>query len=89
MTGRLRRSGPRGGPWRRFVLHRVARLVIVSVVLVSATFMVVRLVPGDPAQAAIGLQPDRTPGGKWYVVGPDGAPVTGAVAAATTRGKGY
>ena len=47
--------------WGRFLLQRVVRVVIVSVVLITATFVTVRLVPGDPAQKAIGMQTDRSP----------------------------
>lgn len=46
--------------WGRFLLQRVVRVVIVSVVLVTATFITVRLVPGNPAEKAIGMQTDRT-----------------------------
>ena len=47
--------------WGRFVVQRVVRVVVVSVVLITATFVTVRLVPGDPAQKAIGMQTDRSP----------------------------
>lgn len=47
--------------WVRFLISRLVRLVVVVVVLITATFAVVRLVPGDPATAVIGLQSDRTP----------------------------
>ena len=47
--------------WGRFLLRRIIRVVVVSVVLVTATFLTVRLVPGDPAQKAIGMQTDRSP----------------------------
>ncbi|MFN8050731.1 MAG: ABC transporter permease [Acidimicrobiales bacterium] len=46
--------------WGRFLLRRVVRVVVVSVVLVTATFLTVRLVPGDPARKAIGMQTDRS-----------------------------
>lgn len=47
--------------WGRFLLQRVVRVVVVSVVLITATFVTVRLVPGDPAQKAIGMRTDRSP----------------------------
>lgn len=47
--------------WGRFLLQRVVRAVVVSVVLITATFVTVRLVPGDPAQKAIGMRTDRSP----------------------------
>ena len=47
--------------WGRFILRRLIRVVIVSLVLLTATFAAVRLVPGDPAQKIIGMTTDRTP----------------------------
>jgi|SRR5579862_1920422 len=41
--------------WGRFVAGRLLALVVVSVGLVIATFSMVRLVPGDPAVAAAGI----------------------------------
>lgn len=46
--------------WVRFLAQRLLRIVIVSLVLVTATFVTVRMVPGDPALKAIGMQSDRT-----------------------------
>lgn len=40
--------------------RRLIRVIVVSVVLVTATFIAVRLVPGNPAEKAIGLQTDRS-----------------------------
>lgn len=47
--------------WLRFIGQRVLRAVIVSVVLVTATFVTVRMVPGNPAEKAVGIATDRTP----------------------------
>ncbi len=56
------RSGTAGSAarWGRFLAQRVLRVVVVSVVLITATFVTVRLVPGDPAEKAIGMQTDRS-----------------------------
>jgi len=45
--------------WLRFVIWRLVRLGVVLLVLLFATFMIVRLVPGDPARLAAGF--DATP----------------------------
>lgn len=47
--------------WGRFILRRLVRVAVVSLVLLTATFAAVRLVPGDPAQKIIGMTTDRTP----------------------------
>lgn len=47
--------------WGRFLAQRLLRVIVVSIVLVTATFITVRMVPGDPALKAIGMQSDRTP----------------------------
>lgn len=41
-------------PWVRFALRRAVGLVLVLGVLVVATFLMVQLVPGDPARAVAG-----------------------------------
>jgi peptide/nickel transport system permease protein len=43
-----------GHPWLRFALRRALVLVASLVVLVTATFVAVHLVPGDPARAGLG-----------------------------------
>lgn len=48
------------GHWARFLAQRVVRLIVVTIVLITATFIAVRLVPGNPAEKAIGIQTDRT-----------------------------
>ena len=42
------------GRWTRFALRRASRLLISLWVLVSATFLMIHLVPGDPVRAALG-----------------------------------
>jgi peptide/nickel transport system permease protein len=41
-------------PWLVFVLRRTARLLLSLVVLVTATFAIIHLVPGDPVRASLG-----------------------------------
>lgn len=43
------------GPWLRFALRRGLTLAISLWVLFSATFLVTKLVPGDPARVGLGL----------------------------------
>ncbi len=45
--------------WRRFLLRRLARMVVVLAALVVATFGLIHLVPGDPARANAGAQADQ------------------------------
>ncbi|WP_119696321.1 ABC transporter permease [Microbacterium halotolerans] len=51
-------GGPRaaslGGAWRRFLLRRAVGLVINVALLVVITFLIVQLIPGDPAVAIAG-----------------------------------
>jgi peptide/nickel transport system permease protein len=54
-----RRSSARaiaGGQWAWFVGRRLVRLVVSLLVLITATFVMVHLIPGDPVQAALGDQ---------------------------------
>ncbi|WP_426565122.1 ABC transporter permease [Angustibacter sp. McL0619] len=44
-----------GGRWTRFVLRRTGRLLVSLWVLVTASFLMIHLVPGDPVRAALGL----------------------------------
>ncbi|MFI7341026.1 ABC transporter permease [Streptomyces sp. NPDC050085] len=46
-------------PWPRFLLGRLAGLAAVLVLLVVGTFLIVQLIPGDPAQVMAG--PDAAP----------------------------
>jgi len=43
------------GGWPRFLLGRLIRVVAVCFILVTVVFVAVRLVPGDPAQKAVGF----------------------------------
>jgi peptide/nickel transport system permease protein len=49
-------SGPRLGPWPRFILRRAIGLVGVLATLLLITFMLIHLVPGDPAVRAAGVE---------------------------------
>lgn len=53
-------AGPRSGaggssPWLSFARHRLGRFVVSLWVLVTTAFLMIHLVPGDPARAALGL----------------------------------
>jgi ABC-type dipeptide/oligopeptide/nickel transport system permease component len=48
------RAGTLAGAWRRFLLRRAVGLAINLVLLVVVTFLIVRLIPGDPAAAIAG-----------------------------------
>jgi peptide/nickel transport system permease protein len=43
-----------GHPWSGFALRRAGRLVVSLWILVTASFLMVHLVPGDPVRAALG-----------------------------------
>src|ERR1044072_5342140 len=49
---------PRGGavshPWVRFGVRRLGRLLVSLWVLVTAAFLMIHLIPGDPVRAALG-----------------------------------
>ncbi|MDH2425581.1 ABC transporter permease [Sphaerisporangium sp. TRM90804] len=45
---------PTGGRWPRFALRRAGRLLGSLWVLVTASFLMIHLVPGDPVRAALG-----------------------------------
>ncbi len=44
--------------WVTLITHRIIRLVVVLAVVVGLTFIMVHLVPGDPARRIAGLQAD-------------------------------
>lgn len=46
-------------PWLRFLLNRALRLAVVVVALLVATFLILQLVPGDPARRLAGLNADQ------------------------------
>jgi peptide/nickel transport system permease protein len=48
-------KGRLGGRWTRFALHRTGRLLVSLWVLVTVSFLMIHLVPGDPVRAALGL----------------------------------
>jgi peptide/nickel transport system permease protein len=52
---RLLRSSPVSSPWPRFLLRRLVALIVIAFVLSFLTFVMVRLIPGDPAVAIAGL----------------------------------
>ncbi|MBD0323134.1 MAG: ABC transporter permease [Aldersonia sp.] len=41
-------------PWVRFTVRRLTRLVVSLWVLVTASFLIIHLIPGDPVRAALG-----------------------------------
>src|SRR6185369_13904170 len=47
-------SGVRSHPWVRFGVRRLGRLLISLWVLVTASFLMIHLIPGDPVRAALG-----------------------------------
>jgi peptide/nickel transport system permease protein len=49
------RPGVRDNPWVGLILRRVASLAIVLAALATASFLMVRLIPGDPAQVVGGI----------------------------------
>ncbi|HYJ26264.1 MAG TPA: ABC transporter permease [Nocardioides sp.] len=44
-----------GGRWARFALRRTGRLAVSLWALVTASFLMIHFVPGDPVRAALGL----------------------------------
>lgn len=42
-------------PWVRFAARRIGRLVVSLWVLVTASFLMIHLIPGDPVRAALGM----------------------------------
>jgi peptide/nickel transport system permease protein len=42
------------GAWTRFALRRLGRLLVSAWVLVTAAFLMIHLIPGDPVRAALG-----------------------------------
>lgn len=47
------------GPWGAYLVRRLAGLIAVAVTLVAGTFLMVQLIPGDPARVVVGS--DATP----------------------------
>lgn len=48
-------AGMRDNAWARFAMRRLTRLVISLWVLVTGSFLMIHLIPGDPVRAALGL----------------------------------
>ncbi|NYD43750.1 ABC transporter permease [Nocardioides panaciterrulae] len=44
-----------GGRWSRFALRRTGRLLVSLWVLITLSFLMIHLVPGDPVRAALGM----------------------------------
>ena len=61
VTGAGLTAGPAGpailgdSPWLRFAARRLGQLLVSAVVLITASFLIIHLVPGDPVRAALGL----------------------------------
>src|SRR6478672_13788293 len=53
--GATRSASLPGGRWTQFVLRRTGQLLVSLWVLVTASFLMIHLVPGDPVRAALGL----------------------------------
>src|SRR3982750_4500205 len=49
------RVGATSHPWVRFGVRRLGRLLVSLWVLVTASFLMIHLVPGDPVRAALGM----------------------------------
>src|ERR1700754_5075173 len=48
------RAGVTSHPWVRFGVRRLGRLLVSLWVLVTASFLMIHLIPGDPVRAALG-----------------------------------
>ncbi|MFE0511855.1 ABC transporter permease [Streptomyces sp. NPDC058964] len=48
----------RSSHWARFLIRRVLRLAISLFVVITASFLLVHLVPGDPVRSALGITAD-------------------------------
>jgi ABC-type dipeptide/oligopeptide/nickel transport system permease component len=56
LAGTSRPTGPRrAGPWLEFAARRTGRLLVSVLVLVTASFAMIHLIPGDPVRAALGV----------------------------------
>src|SRR3981189_2915126 len=42
-------------PWLRFAVRRLGQLLLSALVLVTASFLIIHLIPGDPVRAALGF----------------------------------
>ena len=48
-------AAPSASPWLRFAARRLGQLLVSAFVLITASFLIIHLVPGDPVRAALGL----------------------------------
>src|ERR1700744_6330275 len=48
-------AGLSASPWLRFAVRRLGQLMLSALVLITASFLIIHLVPGDPVRAALGL----------------------------------
>ena len=59
MTAPLMRASDRAdwfapGSWLNFLVRRLGRLIVSLVVLVTASFLMIHLIPGDAARSSVG-----------------------------------
>lgn len=47
-------------PWLRFAVRRLGQLLVSVLVLVTASFLIIHLVPGDPVRAALGTEASQS-----------------------------
>lgn len=55
VAGPAAASTPGDSPWLRFAVRRLGQLLVSALVLVTASFLIIHLIPGDPVRAALGL----------------------------------
>src|ERR1700747_1148912 len=48
-------AAPSASPWLRFAVRPLGQLLLSALVLFTASFLIIHLVPGDPVRAALGL----------------------------------
>jgi peptide/nickel transport system permease protein len=48
-------AGRRGSPWPRYLLGRLVGVAVLAAILIVITFLIVHLVPGDPARNVLGI----------------------------------
>ena len=54
-AGQARTAFLGDSPWLRFAARRLGQLLVSVVVLITASFLIIHLVPGDPVRASLGL----------------------------------
>ena len=57
VLSRVAPANPSASPWLRFAARRLGQLLVSALVLITASFLIIHLVPGDPVRAA--LKPER------------------------------